>query len=189
MKHIALVVEGPGDREAVPVLLRKYLSETQQYQVGVGNPWTTNGRANLLKEGELERYVRGVSTVPEACAVLVVFDADDSQACQLGPECLERAENETKLPVCVSLAVREFENWIVASSESVFGTSSSLADPEGRGAKQAIREALAPQKYIKPVDQPRLTARIDFALARSACPSLDRFLQRVDHLVDCCGAP
>lgn len=186
MRHIGLVVEGPGDRKAVPVLLRKYFAEREQHSVGLGQPWTANGRSKLLKAGELERFVRGAASVPGACAVLVIFDADESPACELGPECAARAKGETALPVQIGLAVREFENWIVASAQSALGHPSPLTDPDGRGAQHAIREALAPEKYIKTVDQPRLAARIDFSDARSSSRSLDRLLHRVDELVNQC---
>ena len=87
-----------------------------------------------------------------------------------------------QVPVKVCVAIREFENWIMASAETVFEGASPPDNPDGAGAAFAIKQALKPQAYVKPRDQPALTKRIDFDLARSRSPSLNRFLEIVDNL-------
>jgi len=85
------------------------------------------------------------------------------------------------VPAAVALADTKFETWIVASAETlslpgvVFPT---ITDPE-----RAIKEALRPVKYVKPVWQPRLTQLIDLELACSRDSSLARLLARFDDLV------
>lgn len=51
------------------------------------------------------------------------------------------------------------------------------ADAEG-----LIRSALGAVKYVKPVWQPRLAARVDLELAASRSPSLRRLLAKLDSL-------
>lgn len=189
MRHIGLVVEGPGDREAVPVLVRKYLAHTQRYAVNVGHPISANGRDTLLKEGKLEAFVGVAAAAPEACGVLVVFDAEADDVCPLGPDALTRADSATGLPVRVAVAVRQFENWIAAVPEAVFGDESGLEpldDPEGQGAVAIIKQGLRPRAYNKPVYQPKLTSRMDLESAAHRCPSLRRLFRCVDELLDHC---
>lgn len=189
-KHIALVVEGRGEREAVPMLVRDYLHSRSQYELLVGKPLVANGRDKILKPGELERFVMLAASEPGACGVLVVLDAEGDPACERGPECSDRAAAATGLPTRVCLAVRQFENWIIGSAETVFGADSEaqpLADPEGRGASVEVERGLRPTKYNKPIHQPSLTKRVDIDLARSRCPSFDRLFRCIDELSLACA--
>jgi hypothetical protein len=186
MKHIALVVEGPGDREAVPKLLRDHLASSAQFAVGVGYPLAAKGRDKLLAEEKLEAFVRQAGRVPGACGVLVVFDADGDAACKVGPDALARATAATHLPVRICVAIQTFENWIAASAETVFDVGIDAPPPvdfEGKGAMGLIKKGLHPTKYVKPVYQARLTSRIDHSVARDRCPSLARLFRCVDELV------
>jgi hypothetical protein len=189
VKHLGLVVEGPGDQQAVPVLVRDHLSAVGEYKVGIGNTLSANGRDKLLADEKLERFVKLATLVPGACGVLVVFDAEDDAACAVGPEVRARAASVTHLPVRVCVAIRSFENWIAASADSVFENVSDemlLQDTEGKGALGLIKQHL-PVKYVKTVYQARLTARIDHSIAGGRCPSLARLFRCVDELVAECG--
>jgi hypothetical protein len=134
----------------------------------------------LLKSGMLEKFVGYAANEPGAAAVLVLFDADNEPACMEGPAALERVRDQVAVPVSICVAVRNIENWILASAETTLGIE-PLSDPEGRGAIQAVKTALAPRAYNKPVQQPGLTEKIEFDRARSRCPSFDRFLRKIDE--------
>jgi hypothetical protein len=189
MKHIALVVEGHGDLAAVPDMLRRYLALQGFTGVRVGKPLNAKNRAKLLKAGELERFAELAMRQPGAGALVVVFDADKDPACEIGPTALDRLTACLNVPVKVCIAVREFENWIMASAETIFEGLEPPDDPEGAGAAYAIKQALKPQAYVKPRDQPALAKRIDFDLARSRAPSLDHFLRIVDDLAAALADP
>lgn len=189
MKHIGLVVEGRADK-SLAELIRRYLAERGHTGVLVGRPITPKDRGKLLKRGELEKFVYLAATVEGAAAVIVVFDSDKDPACQLGPEALARVPAYIQVPVKMCLAVRNVENWIVASAETTLGPEHEpLADPEGTGAVHAVKIALKPSGYNKSVAQPSLTAKIDFELARSRSPSFDRFLNIVDEMAEACALP
>lgn len=183
MKHLGLVVEGPGDREAVRLLVRQHLFASGEFGLRIGLPWSGNGREKLLADDKLEDFVAGAARVPGAAGVLVVFDAEGDAACELGPESLARAQSATELPVRVCIAVRCFENWIAASVETVFDEVEPLADCEGKGAIGLIKEGMHPTKYVKTVHQARLASRIDQSLACDKSPSLARFFRCIDELV------
>lgn len=52
--HIGLVVEGPGDVAAVPVLLRKWLEDRYDFRDVLAKPISCNGRDNALAPRGLE---------------------------------------------------------------------------------------------------------------------------------------
>jgi hypothetical protein len=181
--RIALVVEGYGDRDAVPTVVRSYLSSIGEYEIAPAKPLNAKGRGNLTKEGQLEKFVRQAVREPGTGGVLVVLDAESDPACELGPALLERAsEAAAPVPARVCLAVRKFENWIAASD---------LQDPpwypgesgyEGGGADAAIRAWSPTGVYAKTAMQPGFAARLNLALVRARCPSFERLLGRVDDL-------
>jgi Domain of unknown function (DUF4276) len=182
MKHIGLVVEGRADK-TMSNLIRRYLAEQCYTGIGVGKPISAKDRGRLLKRGELEKFVQFAATIDEAVAVLVLFDSDKDPACELGPKSLARVATKTAIPVKVCIAIRNIENWIMASAETTLGSDAALLDdPEGAGAVHAVKTAFQPRSYNKPVHQPGLTERIDFSLARSRSPSFDRFLRILDEI-------
>ena len=182
MKHIGLVVEGRADR-SLSSLVRRYVGEQCYTGVRVETAITAKDRGKLLKSGELEKFVYLAGTAEGVGGVLVLFDGDKSPACQLGPKTLARVENRLDVPVKVCIAVRNIENWIMASVETTLGEEvEPLPDPEGSGAVHAVKKAFKPRAYIKPVHQPGLTERINFDLARERSPSFDRFLRVVDEV-------
>jgi uncharacterized protein DUF4276 len=182
MKHIGLVVEGRADK-TLSNLVRRYLAEKCYTGIRVGGAITAKDRGKLLKSGELEKFVHYAATVEDVAAVLIVFDGDRDSACQLGPQTLARVEQRWPVPVKVCIAIRNIENWIMASAETTLGADvEPLADPEGSGSVHAVKTALKPGAYNKPVHQPGLVERIDFELARSRSPSFDRFLRIVDEM-------
>jgi hypothetical protein len=181
--HIGLVVEGAGDRDAIPLLLRKHLADQEIFTDVLGKPITCHGRGNATIPGGIEGYVATAAARPGCRAVLVILDGDDDPVCKLGPSLIERARSVARVPVAVSLAEACFEDWLYASAETLeIGLDNYHADRRGL---LEVKAALGKTKYIKPVWQPRLTARIDLQQARTRNRSLDRMLRRFDNL-RCC---
>lgn len=178
--HIALVVEGPGDVQAVPVLLRKHQSSNEDYADILGKPVPFHGKGNATAPGGIEGYV-ATAARPGCVGVIVVLDADDDLVCVQGPELLERARAEVGVPVVIAIAERDFEDWLFASVETLELHNPSEFDTNTRG-KTGIQRGMAPQKYVKPTHQPRLTSKADLALAASRSKSLARLLAKFDSL-------
>jgi Domain of unknown function (DUF4276) len=183
MSHIGLVVEGRADH-AVSGLIRRYLAERWYTGLLTGKPIRAKDRGKLLKQGELERFVKLAAYEPGAVAVLVLFDGDRDPACELGPQSLARVQGDTPVPVRICIAIRSIENWILASAETTLKDGQPLSEVEGAGAVHAVKEAMKPGSYNKPAHQPGLLERIDFDLARGRCPSFDRFLRIVDEIAE-----
>ena len=188
---VACIVEGHGEREAVPLLVRR-IAESLPTPVYVEVPPAIRiPRTKLVRFGELERAVtlagmRIAETQPGAGGVLVLIDADDDCAARLGPELLERARSVGVAPVEVVLAVMEFEAWFLAALASLRGQrgvrtdAQAPSDPESvRGAKEALRRQMTPgSAYSSPTDQPALAALMDLDAARAA-PSFDKLWRAV----------
>lgn len=162
--HIGLVVEGPGDAKAMPILLRSLDSVDERYCDCLGRVVTLNGRSNAVKPKGIEGYVATAASRSGAVGVLVVLDQDrDGDVVALGADLLQRAEGATPKPVRLVLAVPDFEQWLYASIETLgLGVTDFSANTRGLNV---IKNALAPEKYVKPVWQPKLASRIDLATA------------------------
>ena len=180
---IALIVEGYGDVEAVPVLVRRVAAHVAPaVAVDVLRPHRRS-RLKLVRSGELERYGRiALAGSPEA-HLLVLVDADTDCPAELGPQFLERVASLQTRRVGVVLAKHEFENWFLASAESLGGRRGLRSpldppvDPEAiRGAKEWIQANRTDGRAYRPtVDQAALTEGIDIDLARRRSASFDKF--------------
>lgn len=192
MVVISGVVEGHGDRDALPVLVRRIV-ETIDPQVPLHVPTPIRSRkGTLIKLGGLERCVQLASGhVEEGGGVLVVLDADGDCAGHLAPALLARA-NVARADVTTSVvfAVREFESWFLASATSLGGSRRlapelpEVEDPESvRGPKDWIESHMGGGKYAPTIDQAALASRVDVALARERSDSFDKLCREVQRLV------
>lgn len=50
--HVGLVVEGAGDRDTLPVVLRAHLAATGEFRDVLGKPASVHGRDKALAEGD-----------------------------------------------------------------------------------------------------------------------------------------
>ena len=178
--HVGLVVEGRGDEYALPPLLRRWLYRSEMWADILGKPIPCHGREKALAPNGLEGYVATAAGRPGCVGVLVVLDAENDAACELGPGLTTRAQAVTGKPVAVCLAEPKYEGWLVASAETMELTSLTYSTTRDPGA--LIVEALRPAKYVKPTWQPRLSERLDFDLACGRASSLKRTLEKFDGL-------
>jgi hypothetical protein len=192
---IACIVEGDGEVQAVPILLRRLAQELRpDYAIDVPYPIRVP-RDKLLKDRELERYFEMAVSKAEYGGVLILIDADDPvEGCPatLGPSILERVTAmRADVPTLVVIAKNEYEAWFLASAESLRsqrglgGDIEAPPDPEAvRGAKEWLRDRRQDgRRYSETLDQPALTARFDIQAARRA-PSFNRLYLRFGALCD-----
>lgn len=181
-------MEGDGDQLAVPIVVRNHLLLNGS-TLEVGKPINAKGRGNLLREGQLERWLHLAALDADTCGVFVVCDAETDAACILGPALIKRCASALpQVPVRVTLAVRQFENWIIASRETVHGGEfEDIDDYEAARAVKMIREWRRPRSYVKPLHQPGYAARLDQSLVAARCPSFVRLLRCIDELVSECA--
>jgi hypothetical protein len=147
----------------------------------LGKPVPFHGKGNARVKSGIEGYVATAAIRPGCVGVLISLDADDECVAQEGPQLLARAMTVTGRQVFVAIAERDYEDWLYASIETLQLGENLVHESTKRGLT-ALADALAPRKYIKPTWQPRLTSRMDLALARRRSASLDRLIAKFDQL-------
>ena len=92
MAKIIAIVEGDGEVEAVPALIRRIHAEVAPgVPLEVGRPVRVR-RNRGLQDGELERYVGLAANLAGADGcILVLLDANGACPANLGPDILQRA--------------------------------------------------------------------------------------------------
>src|SRR5262249_13748344 len=117
---IACIVEGDGEVEALPILIRRIAERMDpSLAIHVRRP-SRFPRSQLVRAGGVERAVElAARQVGRQGGVLVLIDSDDDCPAELGPQLLDRARKaRSDLPIGVVLAKREFEGWFLASAKS-----------------------------------------------------------------------
>jgi hypothetical protein len=186
--RIDLVVEGQGEVQAVPLLVRRICHELLDRYGFETTPPVRRPRSSLPKAGELEKAVRlaRLNTGGEG-PVLVLLDADDDCPAELGPALRSRAG---ATDVAIVLANREFETWFLYAAESLRGKShlsATLVTPPDPEAKRDAKGWLTRQMpdghaYSPTVDQAALVAAMDLNAAQSS-PSFARLCRELARLI------
>lgn len=192
MLRIAIIVEGDGEIEALPILLRR-LAHELGHHCGIHVVNKLRIPANkLTKAGELERAVDlSVRKLGGPGGVFVLLDAEDDCPATLGPALAARARAaRPDYPVALCLAYREYEAWFLAAASSLAGQRdlpSTLTDhpePERpRGCKEWLSDQFPTGRaYLETDDQPAFTATFDLARARAASSSFDKCWREAELL-------
>lgn len=188
MLELACIVEGHGEVQALPLLVRRILAETNPLLMFEIPRPIRQSRDKLLKPGELERVVE-LAIRHRRGAVLIVLDTHGDPPCKLGPELLARARRAAShIPMRVVLAHQEWEAWYLAALASLAGRRGLRAnlkppaDPEAiRGAKERLAQCMATGTYSETVDQPAFASLFNLDAARSA-PSFAKLCRDVRSL-------
>lgn len=193
--RIAAVVEGHGECEAVPVLIRRIAATIEPGFVPKVLPPLRVPASRLLKEGEIERSVDlAARKLQGRGGILIIVDCDWENGCpaEEGPVLLKRAVTTRRdLPIAVILAKREFEAWFLAAAESLRGKSGLPGDLESptypeniRGAKEWLTDKMPPGRaYAETTDQPAFAAIFDMNSARRA-DSFDKCYRDIKGMLE-----
>jgi hypothetical protein len=190
---VASVVEGHGEVEAFPIVLRRLVEQLEPNRwADVRRPNRVN-RSTMLKPGQLERYLDLAALQHEGRgATFVLLDSDDDCAATLGPELLQRAHKHRPGGlVAVVLAVKEFEAWFLAAADSLAGCRGLPEDIQAPPDPESVRDAKGwlqtrrtdGHAYGPTVDQPALAASFDLQAARSRSRSFDKLWREVERLL------
>lgn len=187
--RIVCVVEGHGEVEAAPELLRRIIGALSPETIVECPRPIRVARNKIIKAGELERVARFAAsgTSPDDL-ILVLLDADADCPAGLGPSLLVRAQ--TACPdrcIRVVLARREFEAWFLAAAESLSGRRGLKLDLSAPDDPESIRDAKAwlsahrqdGHSYRETVDQTALAAGFDLDRARARSPSFAKLWRDV----------
>lgn len=190
--RILPIVEGEGDEEAVPELLRRLAYDLERFDVTI---CPAQRRGDLPKvKGRFEAFFRTAAL--EEAAIFWVMDYD----CQ---ECTDQARHVEELKALARridsrqriefvFMVQEFETLFLAdwaTTCSVFSDISVRApaptNPESiRDAKGYLSKARPKGSAYKPTQhQKRLAAQVNFDRLRACSPSFNRFEAAVQALL------
>jgi hypothetical protein len=174
--RIIPIVEGHGECEAVPLLIRRIALDIDPGLVPEVLKPLRVPAAKLQKPDELDRTIQlAALKLGGSGGILILIDCDDDCPAEVGPALLERARLiRGDIPISVVLAKREYEAWFIAAAESLkskrslSSTLSSPDDPESiRGAKEWLsRQMPTGVRYSETTDQAALTAVFDMHAAR-----------------------
>ena len=191
MPFLVPIVEGHGEIESVPLLLRRIAARSSPALVPRINPPTRIKIGSFLNDQDyFFRYVTLAAAKARQAdgLVLILLDCDDDCPAMLGPDLLRRAQAvRADVPYLVALAHREFEAWFIAALESLrecAGISPDVEKPENPEVYRDAKGWIGSRRlsgYDPVVDQAAFTAVFDLDEA-TAAPSFARLLHRLsDH--------
>jgi hypothetical protein len=190
------IVEGHGEVQAVPILLRRIWQEVvaSETLLHVLKPLREK-RMLMIREQEFSRFVQVALAKLKSRAdcgkglVLVLLDRDpDSDLpCQIAPPLLGFARQHIQhASVSVVVANIEYETWFVAAAESLgkyleLDSTLPVENPEQeRKGKGWIAKRFKGVRYSETQDQPRLTSAMDLSLCRSRSRSFDKLCRDLE---------
>ncbi len=194
MLTLVPIVEGDGEVDAVPVLIRSILHRLlQRFDVEVRRPKNAHGRGNLTRDGGIERFVKYALKGPAASGVLVLLDAEADVPCALACALRERiAALSPRIPTAVVCAQVQYESWFVDSIESLRGKCGIDPaavwpnSPPPNPKTWLERHMPSIRAYKETTDQVSLTSALDFSLLDCRSRSFRRLCHAIEELVEAC---
>lgn len=188
LARIAAVVEGHSEVQALPVLVGRIAREKFGEEAVCLRPHRVP-RGKMTKQGELQRALRiQASRTHPRGGVVVLLDADEDD-----PEVLRSrlqvivAEVSTRTAVVV--AVKEFEAWFLAGTESlrvhrsIKDDATYLSDPEGKRDCKRELESLMTESYTEVRHQVAFCAILDLSVTASRSASFQTMIDAVGQLL------
>lgn len=189
MPKIVPIVEGDGELDAVPVILRRILYENfQVFDWEIGRPKKAHSLPAFRQK--LSNFIQYAQMEPAATHILIVIDLDDGCPKEEVRRLTEEIrQTNPKIPVLVVLAHREYEAWFLASMSSLAGKDNLPqnaffeGDVEGiRGVKEWLTRQMPPGKtYKETTHQPAWSATMDIG---AATLERSRSFRRLVHAVE-----
>ena len=186
---IAPIVEGHGEVQAVPILLKRLMAGvTPDARLRLNPALRVKAGSFVNDDDYFNKYVELAALKakpwPNSC-VLILLDCEDDCPGELGPKLLERAKaRRSDVTIIVILAYREYETWFLAAARSlrgVCGLPTDLDPPENpelcRDAKRWL-SAKMKRPYSETDHQPRLTDAFAFQEAM-AVDSFSRIVRKL----------
>jgi hypothetical protein len=192
------IVEGHGEVDAVPVLLRKIAGECFDiWDPPILRPGRYPAGRLIRKDGD--QWVPGPDCEKAggharnegATAILALLDLDDDCAKEVSNFVAPVISNATGIhPSGLVFASREYEAWFLASAETMAeNTPAFPEDPESvRDAKGHLERHLRLEyPYVERTDQPAYSSRIDPHIAFARSRSFRKLVKEFRHLLIACG--
>ena len=181
------IVEGHGEVQAVPVLLRRLLAQAQCNCVEVGRP-ILRTQAQFRSKEEVGKAVRLALFQPDCAAVVILFDGEDVCPKEFAEKVRAWAQGAAgTVPCDVVIAYREYETWFLSAIESLRGkhgisdVATAPDNPESRRDAKGALEDFMPERraYSETLDQPAMSAVFDMGRAHRRSRSFRKLVKAV----------
>jgi len=190
---MASVVEGHGEVEALPALIRR-IAESVGFagDLRVNPPIRVKSGSFLNDEDYFRKYVALAAgkAVANGGGLLILLDCEDDCPGTLGPALLQRAQAvRVGVDIFVALAYREYETWFISAAPSLGGRRGKPQDLKAPQDAQQIRNAKGwlgdrmNVRYDPVIHQLEFTREFDLKLAR-ASRSFDRLYRRIQSFLE-----
>ncbi len=189
------IVEGHGEVQALPVLLRRLRDENDLAGFDIGTP-IRKKHDQLIRKETLQEAIHLARLQEDCAAILVLFEAEDDCPKKLGPQLLAWVKEAAgAIPSAVALAHREYETWFLAAMTSLRGkrgirpNAEVLPNPEmPRDAKKKLEQQMrAGKTYKETIDQAPLSALFDLKSAYGNSRSFRHLIKMFGELVSGMG--
>jgi len=162
-KRLVLLVEGQGDAEAAPVLLKRLLDEYRAFEIVFPdpNPFRVGEYSKVSRNafGEWRRFLAAAAKRRDLGGCLLLLDGDSRTKVDGQPFCAMRAARRladearevgggSLFSVAIVFACMEFESWLIAGVKSLAGKQ--FAD--GRKGIPDVPEPIPPDLESAPRD-------------------------------------
>ena len=194
---IVPIVEGHGEVEAVPTLIRRVLREhLNEYELQIAGPKRL--RRNKI-EADLPKMLKYAVLDPKCKAIIILVDSDKDCALELASNISRvTARQNIGMPVAIVCPKTEYETWFIASIDTIkgctIGQREVVIDPAAicpgnvetvSGAKEWLNRWMPKNMIYKATqDQKPLTKMIDLQLAIKHSRSFRRLCHAVEEVVD-----
>lgn len=166
MKRVVSIVEGYGDREAVPVLLAR-IGSYLGVSVISPNPIRAGEWKKVRRPGELERFLE-LAYSRKLDHILILMDLDDDcpvTESNLSIPRIEAWKNGRLIRVSLIFLVREYEAIFLCCADDLTADSNIAAEKMAgaeiyRDAKGHVKSLIG-RRYKETQDQLDLTKKID----------------------------
>jgi hypothetical protein len=183
------IVEGHGEQEAIPVLLRRMAEYCGKFNVTVLPPYRLSKNTIIHRPERFDAVLRlaegRLRETGSGAGLVICLDSDGDDPVKLRNTIQTRLEDiDNEIKTCPIIPVREYEAWFLAAAAGFREHPRCRADaaydgdPEAvNGAKQRFEAVVLRdgEVYSETVDQAKFTALMNFELARR-CHSFERFM-------------
>jgi hypothetical protein len=188
---LGLVVEGQGDEQAAPILIRR-VALTLGFHAAINCKRWRVRKAEFVQPGEVERSIEALTRqIGRMNPILVLLDADDQCPMNLAADLIARCRvGHPDVAISIVIAKKEYEAWFLAAAQSLAGKRGLAkeleppADPESvQGAKEWLTARMPPDQSYSPTrHQAAYSELMDLSEARNA-RSFRKFEKEVGRLL------
>lgn len=188
---LGLIVEGQGEVQAAPALIRKIARASSCY-ASIKCAVRRVTKSQLVQAGELEKAVEALTRqIGRDQPLLVLLDADDDCPKDLADKLKVRCHaKHADVNISIVIAKKEYEAWFLAAARSLAGQRGLAVqldppiDPESvPGAKEWLTDRMPPGQIYSPTrHQAAFSDLMDLSEARKA-RSFRKLEKELSHLL------